>query len=87
MRSERVTSMGRSSSIVSGSGGETSGCKRGKERLCSWRVWCDKWDVRAVWAVINLGVSYVNISRGSVIDMSELPRSTPLNTRLRAQIP
>jgi len=53
--SERETSIGRRVSMVSGSGGGTSGERRGKVRLCSCRVWWDRCVVRAEWAVINLG--------------------------------
>lgn len=52
--SERSTSSGSSSSIVSGSGGGTSGERIGNVRLWIWRVWCAMCVASAEWAVINL---------------------------------
>lgn len=54
MLSDRETSIGSRASIVSGSGGWTSGDSRGNVKLCTCLVWWLRCVVRAECAVINL---------------------------------
>ena len=54
MFSVKETSMGRTVSMVSGSGGGTRGESRGKVKLWSCLVWWLRCVVRAECAVINL---------------------------------
>ena len=52
--SDSAKSRGRSSSIVSGSGGMTRGDNRGNVRFCSCLVWWERCVVRAECAVMSL---------------------------------
>ena len=54
--SDTAVSSGTRLSIVSASGGATSGESSGNVRLCSCRVWCARCVARAECAVINLFV-------------------------------
>lgn len=85
MVSDRETSMGRRSSIISGSGGGTRGERIEDVRFCRRRIWWFRWVVRAECAVINLrrslATSRVRLWREQVIALTSMHRpQRPLAT-------